>query len=85
MEITNFIDPIDIEAFEFFNENIEEAKNKTIKLTAERICNDLELYSFEDYNDNMNKISLELKKVKNILDKEVEKLLSEWFNLYIIN
>jgi len=85
MEITNFIKPVDIRAFEFFVENVELAKKKTLSEMIKRIFKDLEGYCDLDCVEKKKKFDYELRKVKKILEKETNVLLVEWFDSYIMD
>ncbi len=85
MEITNFIKPVDIEAFEFFAENIEEAKKRTISEMIKRIYADLESSWYLGKTEKKKRFEVELRKVKKLLEKETNALLVEWFDSYIMD
>ena len=85
MEITNFIKPVDIEAFEFFAENVELAKKRTISEMIKRIYADLESCWYLGRTEKKKRFEVELRKVKKLLEKETNQLLVEWFDSYIMD
>ena len=86
MEVKELIGEQTIEAFELFVKTIDKANINTLSIAIKNISTDLSSKYFYLESEQKRKFfQSELERISDIIIKESQKIISEWFEKFVLN
>lgn len=86
MEVKELIGEQTVEAFELFVKTIDKANLSTLSIAIKNISADLGSKYFYLESEQKKKVfKSELERISEIINKESEKIISEWFEKFVLN
>ena len=86
MEVKELIGEQTVEAFELFVKTIDKANVNTLSIAIKNISADLSSKYFYLESEQKKKVfKSELERISEIINKESQKIISEWFEKFVLN
>lgn len=86
MEVKELIGEQTVEAFELFVKTIDKANVNTLSIAIKNISADLGSKYFYLESEQKKKVfKSELERISEIINKESQKIISEWFEKFVLN